>query len=97
MHWQRIHAVFEVAVLGVPDEMMGEKVGAVIVPKPQTNARRRRRSTGVRTRAAGRFQAAAIRRHPTRGVAAKSRRQDSQKAPAPGSRLVDGDSLTRLR
>ncbi len=27
-------AVFEVAVLAVPDEMMGEKVGAVIVPKP---------------------------------------------------------------
>ena len=29
--------VFEVAVLGVPDEMMGEKVGAVIVPKPGTS------------------------------------------------------------
>jgi long-chain acyl-CoA synthetase len=28
--------VFEVAVLGVPDEMMGEKVGAVIVPVPGT-------------------------------------------------------------
>ena len=27
-------AVFEVAVMGVPDEMMGEKVGAVVVPKP---------------------------------------------------------------
>jgi acyl-CoA synthetase (AMP-forming)/AMP-acid ligase II len=27
-------AVFEVAVLGVPDEMMGEKVGAVIVARP---------------------------------------------------------------
>jgi acyl-CoA synthetase (AMP-forming)/AMP-acid ligase II len=27
-------AVFEVAVLGVPDEMMGEKVGAVLVPRP---------------------------------------------------------------
>ena len=26
--------VFEVAVVGVPDEMMGEKVGAVIVPSP---------------------------------------------------------------
>jgi long-chain acyl-CoA synthetase len=31
-------AVFEVAVLGVPDEMMGEKVGAVIVLKPQKEA-----------------------------------------------------------
>ena len=29
--------VFEVAVLGVPDIMMGEKVGAVIVPRPGTN------------------------------------------------------------
>lgn len=27
-------AVFEVAVLGVPDAMMGEKVGAVVVPRP---------------------------------------------------------------
>ena len=27
-------AVFEVAVIGVPDTVMGEKVGAVIVPKP---------------------------------------------------------------
>jgi acyl-CoA synthetase (AMP-forming)/AMP-acid ligase II len=27
-------AVFEVAVLGVPDEMMGEKVGAIVVPRP---------------------------------------------------------------
>jgi long-chain acyl-CoA synthetase len=29
-------AVFEVAVIGVPDTMMGEKVGAIIVPKPGT-------------------------------------------------------------
>ncbi len=29
--------VFEAAVLGVPDEMMGEKVGAVLVPKPWAN------------------------------------------------------------
>ena len=27
-------AVFEVAVIGVPDEVMGEKVGAVLVPRP---------------------------------------------------------------
>ena len=31
-------AVFEVAVLGVPDAMMGEKVGAVIVPRPGMEA-----------------------------------------------------------
>ena len=29
--------VFEVAVIGVPDTMMGEKVGAVIVAKPDTH------------------------------------------------------------
>src|SRR4029079_6524489 len=28
--------IFEAAVLGVPDEMMGEKVGAVVVPLPGT-------------------------------------------------------------
>jgi long-chain acyl-CoA synthetase len=28
--------VFEVAVVGVPDEMMGEKVGAIVVPRPGT-------------------------------------------------------------
>jgi len=27
-------AVYETAVIGVPDDMMGEKVGAVVVPKP---------------------------------------------------------------
>lgn len=31
-------AVFEVAVIGVPDDMMGEKVGAVIVPRPGQTA-----------------------------------------------------------
>jgi acyl-CoA synthetase (AMP-forming)/AMP-acid ligase II len=27
-------SIFEVAVVGVPDEVMGEKVGAVVVPRP---------------------------------------------------------------
>jgi acyl-CoA synthetase (AMP-forming)/AMP-acid ligase II len=31
-------AVFEVAVIGVPDKMMGEKVGAAVVLKPGSNA-----------------------------------------------------------
>ncbi len=31
-------SVLEVAVVGVPDEMMGEKVGAVIVPQPNSKA-----------------------------------------------------------
>ena len=31
-------AVFEVAVMGVPDTMMGEKVGAVVVLRPDTEA-----------------------------------------------------------
>ena len=49
--------VFEVAVVGVPDEMMGEKVGAVIVPTPGTSfdseasrARRERTSPTSRCR-----------------------------------------------
>ncbi len=29
--------IFEVAIVGVPDQMMGEKVGAVVVPMPGTN------------------------------------------------------------
>ena len=29
--------VFEVAVIGVPDQMMGEKVGAIIFPRPGSN------------------------------------------------------------
>jgi acyl-CoA synthetase (AMP-forming)/AMP-acid ligase II len=33
--------VFEAAVLGVPDEMMGEKVGAVVVPLPGTEVQPR--------------------------------------------------------
>ncbi len=41
--------VFEVAVLGVPDSMMGEKVGAVIVPRPGVDARRQRRSARGRS------------------------------------------------
>ncbi len=28
--------IFEVAIVGVPDDMMGEKVGAIIVPRPGT-------------------------------------------------------------
>ncbi len=31
-------AIFECAVMGVPDNMMGEKVGAIIVPKPGAKA-----------------------------------------------------------
>jgi acyl-CoA synthetase (AMP-forming)/AMP-acid ligase II len=34
-------AVFEVAVMGVPDTMMGEKVGAVVVLKPGVSVERR--------------------------------------------------------
>jgi len=45
-------AVFEVAVLGVPDTMMGEKVGAVIVTKPGVSAEVREILDFVRTRLA---------------------------------------------
>jgi long-chain acyl-CoA synthetase len=42
-------AVFEVAVIGVPDTMMGEKVGAIVVPKPGTNPDAREIAEFVRT------------------------------------------------
>jgi acyl-CoA synthetase (AMP-forming)/AMP-acid ligase II len=45
-------AVFEAAVLGVPDEMMGEKVGAVIVLKPGQRATGAEIAEHVRTRLA---------------------------------------------
>jgi acyl-CoA synthetase (AMP-forming)/AMP-acid ligase II len=45
-------AVFEVAVLGVPDTMMGEKVGAVIVTKPGVVAEARDILEFARTRLA---------------------------------------------
>ena len=45
-------AVFEVAVLGVPDEMMGEKVGAVVVPLPGSEPDPREIRTFVKERIA---------------------------------------------
>ena len=45
-------AVFEVAVLGVPDEMMGEKVGAVVVPQPGSEPDPREIRTFVKERIA---------------------------------------------
>jgi long-chain acyl-CoA synthetase len=48
-------AVFEVAVMGVPDEMMGEKVGAVIVVRPGREAGCGRYS-GLRARALADFK-----------------------------------------
>jgi acyl-CoA synthetase (AMP-forming)/AMP-acid ligase II len=45
-------AVFESAVIGVPDEMMGEKVGAVIVLKPGHHAGVGEILESVRTRLA---------------------------------------------
>ncbi len=45
-------AVFEVAVMGVPDSMMGEKVGAVIVTKPGATAEAREILEFARTRLA---------------------------------------------
>lgn len=44
--------VFEAAVLGVPDEMMGEKVGAVVVPLPGADLDPREIHTFVKERIA---------------------------------------------
>ena len=53
-------AVFEVAVLGVPDEMMGEKVGAVVVPHPGRRPTRGRSAAFVKERIAD-YNAPAVR------------------------------------
>ena len=53
-------AVFEVAVIGVPDEVMGEKVGAVIVARPGA-AVELERDSFIRKGASGGFQSPSIR------------------------------------
>ncbi len=86
-------AVFEVAVLGVPDEMMGEKVGAVIVLKPQKQADDAARPARIRPGAAGRFQGPAVRRDPPRIAPPESGRKDLEEAPPRRSRLGRGGAL----
>ena len=78
--------VFEVAVLGVPDEMMGEKVGAVIVPMPgaaldvagRARATLREHSPTSRSRSTSRCSgepaAAQPRRQAAQAAAARRRR-----------------------
>ena len=72
-------AVFEVAVLGVPDEMMGEKVGAIIVPRPGIDARPAG-DPRVREGADRRLQGAAVHRRsaPTRCRATPAARCSSR-------------------
>ena len=82
-------AVFEVAVMGVPDEMMGEKVGAVIVPKPGKTIETAKSSSSPG--AAGRFQGPAVRSNPHRGSTPQSRRQNSEKATAHRDGMGSGD------
>ena len=89
--------VYEAAVLGVPDEMMGEKVGAVIVPMP---GRLARRPGGARLprRAHRRLQDPGVRRGQRGAAAAQSGRQAAQAAAARGNRLGQrGAALTDRR
>ena len=74
--------VGEVAVLAVPDDMMGEKVGAVIVPGRRRRRARRRGDRRPRARAHRRLQGAAVPGIPHRAVAAQPGRQGAQ-GPAP--------------
>ena len=86
-------AVFEVAVLGVPDAMMGEKVGAVIVPRPgvEPDAAEIR---AFALRAHRRLQGPAVHHVPQRAVAAQRRRQGPQAGPPQGDRVVRATALT---
>ena len=73
-------AVFEAAVLGVPDEMMGEKVGAVVVPR-----RGRTPTQGdpdLRQGTDRGLQRAAVRLLPKRSAAAQPGRQSTETSPA---------------
>ena len=72
--------VVEAAVLGVPDEMMGEKVGAVIVPMPGAPARRPAEILALRQRAHRRLQGPAVRRgsRPSRCRATRRARCSNQ-------------------
>ena len=86
-------AVFEVAVLGVPDTMMGEKVGAVIVPRPGVEVD----AAEVRAFALERIadfkapQYIAVRSEP---LPAQCRRQGSQAGSAEGDGLAGSASLS---
>ena len=79
-------AVFEVAVMGVPDEMMGEKVGAIIVPRPGTDPDRAG-DPGLRERAHRRLQGAAVHHVPARSAATQRRRQGAQAGAAQRGRV----------
>ena len=66
-------SVFEVAVMGVPDTMMGEKVGAVVVVRPGETLEARD-LLDLRPRAPGRFQNPSVRRDPRRAFSPQSGR-----------------------
>ena len=86
-------AVFEVAVLGVPDAMMGEKVGAVIVPATGQRARCGR-DPRLRPGADRRLQGAAVHHVPDRAAAPQRRRQGPQARAAQGDGVVGPTPLT---
>ena len=80
--------VIEVAVVGVPDPVMGEKVGAVVLPRPGVTAEDLVPvADRLRPRAAGRLQGAAVRAGARRAAAAQRRRQGAEGAAARRRRL----------
>ncbi len=78
--------VFEVAVMGVPDTMMGEKVGAEIVPQPGATIDPQALRDWAMN-ADRRLQGAAVRHRPARPTAPQPRRQGPQAQPPPRGRL----------
>ena len=71
--------VYEAAVVGVPDEVMGEKVGAVLVPAPGATIDADAVLAYLGERIA-RLQDAAVRRRPARSAAPQPRREAGQTA-----------------
>ena len=88
--------VGEAAVVAVPDEMMGEKVGAVIVPAA---GRRAGRPRGHRPlpRAPRGLQGSAVRGAARRAAAAQPGRQAAEGAAARGDELGQAPALDRAR
>ncbi len=79
-------AIFETAVMGVPDTMMGEKVGAIVVLKPGAAAEAKEIREFLRGRARG-LQNSAIHDLSKGPFTAQPGRQDPERETAPGSRL----------
>ena len=88
-------AVFEVAVMGVADKVMGEKVGAVIVPSPGREADALG-DHSVCAKTSRRLQGSSVRFGSVPAVAAKSGREDFETGLAEGNRVGQAGQVSLL-